>query len=102
MDRGPSPAFALSLVQRLPDDSMTAALASGGRQYFGWGMDRHLKASLYDALNMNTRATGNWAKGKVPTFPGWPRPKADGGTRHGDQGKKPVTVADIYARFARR
>jgi hypothetical protein len=63
-------------VRRLPDDSLTIALASGGRAHFGWGADRHLLADVYDALNQNTRATGNWAKGKVPTFPAWPRPKA--------------------------
>lgn len=84
-------------MQRLPDDSLTSALANGGRQHFGWGTDRHLMADLYDAINLNTKATGNWKKGAQPDLPPWPRPARDGGT-----GKKPVTLADIYARFSRR
>ena len=52
----------------LPDTSLTAALASGGREHYGWGVDRHLAADTYDALNLNTRATGNWRK-KPPDLP---------------------------------
>lgn len=86
----------MQLVQRLPDTSLTAALASGGREHLGWGMDRHLAAATYDAINANTKATGNWAKGKVPKFPEWPRPKTDG-----PKSEKKASVADIYARFSR-
>jgi hypothetical protein len=100
--RGPAPALVLALAQRLPDTSLTVALASGGRQHFGWGVDRHLLADVYDALNQNTRATGNWAKGKVPTFPAWPRPKPAAEAAKADQPRKPVTVADLYQRFQRR
>lgn len=96
---GPAPSLVLALAQRLPDTSLTVALASGGRQHFGWGVDRHLLADLYDAVNQNTRATGNWAKGKVPTFPGWPRPKSEATA---PEPKKPVTVAELYQRFQRR
>lgn len=74
---------------------MTSALASGGRDHFGWGTDRHMMADIYDALNMNTRATGNWDK-KAPEIPSWPRPK-DATT---PEEKKPVTVADLYKRFS--
>lgn len=91
----------LVLAQRLPDTSLTVALASGGRPHFGWGVDRHLVADLYDAVNQNTRATGNWTKGKIPTFPAWPRPKAPGPV-DGEQPRRPVTVADLYQRFQRR
>lgn len=63
------------LIKRLPDTSMTAALASGGRDHFGWGADRYMLADLYDAVNQNTRATGNWGKKKPPKFPEYPRPK---------------------------
>lgn len=98
--RGPSPALVISLVRRLPDTSMTHALANGGGDHFGWGMERHLLAGLYDALNANTRATGNWAKGKAPKIPEWPRPGAKG---KGSKRDKPgTTVADIYANFQRR
>jgi hypothetical protein len=104
--RGPSPALVLALVQRLPDTSLTIALASGGREHFGWGVDRHLKADIFDALNQNTRATGNWGKGKAPKFPAWPRPtakktkQANGGKKKQD--KRRVSVAEIYKQFTTR
>lgn len=90
----------LSQVQRLPDTSLTVALASGGREHFGWGVDRHMQADIFDALNTNTKATGQWQKGKVPNFPVWPRPSTKPKTDAA--GKKRVTVADIYNKFARR
>jgi hypothetical protein len=54
---------------------MTAALQGGGREHFGWGQTRHLIADVYDALNLNTRASGNWGKKKAPEIPAFPRPK---------------------------
>ncbi|WP_432482596.1 hypothetical protein [Kineococcus esterisolvens] len=97
--RGPSPALVGLLVQRLPDDSLTAALATGGREHFGWGIDRHLLADLFDALNANTRATGNWGKGKAPKIPLWPRPKPKAKKQ---EAKKPSSVAELFAKFQRR
>ncbi|MEV4642774.1 hypothetical protein AB0J80_36075 [Actinoplanes sp. NPDC049548] len=88
-------------MQRLPDTSLTSALASGGREHFGWGVDRHLAADIYDALNQNTRATGQWAKGKVPVLPAWPRPKATAANKS-EPTKKKVTVADLWRTFQRR
>lgn len=85
----------VSLIQRLPDTSLTAALAQGGRSYFGWGLDRHIAADIYDATNQTTRAAGNWAK-KAPDIPAWPRPKT------GPSEKKPVTVRELHARFLRK
>lgn len=86
------------MVQRLPDTSLTAALVNGGKQNFGWGMDRHMQADIFDALNANTRATGNWAK-KAPKFPEYPRPSAKA---EANEGAKKVTVAELYNRFPRR
>jgi hypothetical protein len=97
--RGPSPSLVLSLLQRLPDTSLTVALASGGREFFGWGQDRHLAADLFDALNTNTRATGQWGKGKAPKIPEYPRPKPKAKKK---AGKRPASVAEIYKRFAGR
>lgn len=54
-------------------------------------------ADLYDALNLNTRATGNWQKGKVPKFPEYPRPKKKGDDAPAP--KRKVTVKEIYARM---
>ncbi|MEU5433819.1 hypothetical protein AB0G73_10620 [Streptomyces sp. NPDC020719] len=98
--RGPSPALVLALVQRLPDTSLTVALAAGGREFFGWGQDRHMQADVYDALNQNTRATGQWGKGKVPKIPAYPRPKP--ATSKEEAGKRPTTVAALYSHFSRR
>jgi hypothetical protein len=95
--RGPSPYFVLLLVQRLPDDSLTAALRQGGHQYLGWGTERYLQANLYDALNLNTRATGNWKNGKAPNIPDFPRPKK---SIDPAAPKKPKTsVREIFARL---
>ncbi|MEU0739260.1 hypothetical protein [Streptomyces sp. NPDC006134] len=88
------------MVQRLPDTSMTVALASGGREFFGWGVDRHMQADLFDALNSNTKATGNWAKGKVPKIPPYPRPKPK--TQTENKAQRRVSVAEIYARLSGR
>jgi len=89
--QGMAPSFVLSLIQRLPDTSLTAALASGGREQFGWGVDRHIAADLFDAINQNTRACGNWGK-KPPKFDPRPRPGRKGK-------KKRVSVMDIFSRF---
>ncbi|NUV86591.1 hypothetical protein G6W61_10265 [Streptomyces sp. KAI-26] len=99
--RGPSPALVLLLVQRLPDTSLTTALASGGREQFGWGQDRHLAADLFDAINQNTRATGQWGKGRAPKIPAYPRPQV---TKKSEKPKarKPRSVAEIYKVFQRR
>ena len=93
---GLSPLLVLMLVRRLPDTSLTSALATGGREHFGWGQERYLMAATYDAINANTRATGQW-KRKPPTIPEWPRPSVEK-----RESKKPVSVADIYARLMRR
>lgn len=67
----------------------------GGREFFGWGQDRHLLADLFDALNLNTQATGQWGKSGPPKFPEYPRPKVQ-------QPKQKVTVASLWAKFSRR
>jgi hypothetical protein len=97
--RGPAPSLVLALVQRLPDTSMTVALANGGIHHFGWGLDRHMAADTYDAINQQTRATGNWGK-KPPTFPEWPRPSDK--PKSAPAPKKRVSVADLHARISRR
>jgi hypothetical protein len=89
----------LALAQRLPDTSLTVALASGGREHFGWGTDRHLTADLFDAMNQNTRASGQWGKKGPPEIKPWPRPTPKDAT---PEQKKPVSVADIYKRLQGR
>ncbi|WP_371671225.1 hypothetical protein OG985_28560 [Streptomyces sp. NBC_00289] len=88
-------------MQRLPDTSLTIALASGGREFFGWGQDRHLSADLFDALNQNTRATGQWGK-KAPKIPAFPRPQSKRKPEKTKAATKPRSVAEIYKHFQRR
>lgn len=97
---GPAPSLVLALVQRLPDNSMTSALASGGKHTFQWGVERHMIADLYDAVNLNTKATGQWKKGKAPEFPAWPRPKSKP-TEDRAQNTR-TSVSDLYAKFTSR
>lgn len=100
--RGPHPLVVLAYIQRLPDTSMTVALVNGGREYFGWGMDRYLAADTFDALNINTRATGMWKKGKAPEFPTWPRPADTAKAKKSDKPAAPMTVDNLYQLFTRR
>ncbi|MFF4528183.1 hypothetical protein ACFY1P_02825 [Streptomyces sp. NPDC001407] len=79
---------------------MTVALASGGRGHFGWGQDRHLLADLFDAINSNTKATGQWGRGKAPKIPPFPRPQAKAKAKKA--GKKAATVAQLYQHFQQR
>lgn len=97
--RGPSPALVLLLVQRLPDTSLTVALASGGRDHFGWGVDRHMLADLYDATNQQTRATGNWGKKGAPKIPDYPRPKSKAKPT---EPKARTSVAQLFRSLSRR
>lgn len=72
--RGPSPALILALVQRLPEASLTKALVQGNEALSGWGVEEYALASIYNAINENTRATGNWKK-KPPKIEAFPVPK---------------------------
>lgn len=73
-NEGMDPSLLRSMVERLPDNSMTVALGSGGRHMFGWGAERFMMADLYDAINLNTMATGNFKK--RPDIKPYPRPKS--------------------------
>lgn len=92
-----SPSLLLSLVMRLPDTSLTVALMMGGREYMGWGKDRAMRADLYDAQNLTTRATGNWDK-KPPDIPFYPRPW----DLQAEAEKKPTSVKDLFYRRFRQ
>lgn len=96
---GPAPMLVLALIMRLPDTSLTAAHASGGREHFGWGRDRHLLADIFDAVQLTTRAAGNWQK-KAPKLPHQPRPKSKPSKQTG--AKQPSTLAVLYQQFQRR
>lgn len=82
----------LSVIRWLPDSSAFYASRAGGRAFLGWGEDRRLSAALYDAVNQNTRATGNWKK-DPPDIPRWETPF--------DKAKKSkkATVKGLFSRF---
>ncbi|MEU5403712.1 hypothetical protein ABZ348_30975 [Streptomyces sp. NPDC005963] len=63
-----------------------------------------MSADLYDALNQNTRATGQWGKGKAPKFKPWPRPKNKSKVAEAAEkdSKRRVSVAEIYKKFTAR
>lgn len=68
---------------------------AGGRDHFGWGEAEHILANVYDAVNTNTRATGNWKK-SPPQIDPHPRPVAKRKPRDRRRKKSGVTVADLY------
>ena len=94
---GPAPSYVLAVIAGLPDTSLTAALAAGGRDYYGWGIDRYMLAEIYDSLNLNTQATGQWKKAP-PKFKPFPRPRIT----LKDAPKKKVTIRDLYQGFTTR
>jgi hypothetical protein len=94
--RGPSPALLLALVWALPEDSLTKALMRGGREHWGWSITQYQLASIYNAVNVNTQATGNWAK-KPPKFDPFPVPK----TKKSGPRKK-VSAKDMFNAFLNR
>lgn len=70
-----APLFVLSLIESLPEGSTTHAMMQGGehwRAYAGIGQDYYVLAGIYNAINANTAARGNFKK--RPKFEGWPTP----------------------------
>lgn len=88
---GPHPSVVLAYIDRLPLGSkyMSERLAKemGGnwRDFLDKGVDWWLTADLYDALNQNTRASGNFKK--PPKIEPYPRP--------GKGKKKPKSLKDV-------
>jgi hypothetical protein len=96
-----TPRQVLALAEWLPDDGAVAACAaarppaSGGDpplpvQHFGWGMNRHLLAAIFDAVAANTVVTARVAGAKkVPDPKPWPRP---GKTVRSSSAGTPITA----------
>ena len=66
MDEIP-PRILLGLVEDLPDEGALAAAVQGGREFQGWGVDRHILANVWDLI-----AAANTDPKKKP--PQHPRP----------------------------
>lgn len=88
---GPPPDLVWELVRGLPEDSMTSALRQGGMQFMGWNTERYLLAGIFDAVQANTYATGQWKKRPAEPKP-FPRPTNAVATK-----KKDVSVAALFA-----
>lgn len=93
---GPLPAFVLSLVRNLPDDSLTVGMAAG-HGFAGWGGERFVLAAIYDAVMLNTKYGTPW-KGEPPTFPPYPRP-GDGDMEPENETKTAKSVNSLYRMF---
>lgn len=89
---GPSPRLVIGVIRWLPDTSAFHASQAGGRDFLGWGQGRRLMAATYDAINQQTRATGQWKK-DPPDIPPWPTPF--------DKKKRQekATVKGLFSRF---
>lgn len=59
------------LLKQLPPSSRTSAALQGGREYWGWDIDRYILSSLLDAINVNTFAfvSANSKKKVKPPVP---------------------------------
>ena len=93
-----TPRLVLVLIEGLPDTSMFLAMRRGGLEFMGWGGDRAIMASIFDAIGENTVYTGNWKKGKVPDPPTYPRPD----DKKKAEKKKDNSVAGLFKRFGMR
>lgn len=79
----------MRLIEALPDTSPYVALRRGGWEFYGWGVDREIRATTFDALSVNTVVTGNWKKPPKPIS--WPRPVEQKKKREG------ASVRSLYA-----
>lgn len=91
----------MEYLRGLPDDSLTVALMQGGREHLGWTKTVHILASVVDAVNQNTRATGNWRSSPPKIEPHFrPKVKKAPNKITPSNGKK-VTLEDIAASFGK-
>jgi hypothetical protein len=73
-----SPRILLALVGELPDNGSFAASVQGGREFQGWGIDRHMLANLYDATATAGGLTKKGAKTPVEHYRPGKKPKQGG------------------------
>lgn len=98
-DDGLPPSFLLSLIDGLPLGSMylSERMAEGGdaqpHEFLARSAEWYVLADVYDAVMLNTRATGQWKKGKVPEFDPYPRPKSQKKT------KKKTSLSGLWQMF---
>lgn len=97
-----APSLALALVEALPLGSATLAHikdADNWTAFVGATRDFYAMAGIYDAVNLNTAATGNWGKKKPPKFDPFPIPEVAIKLKKELDAKRPKSVADLFGRF---
>lgn len=100
------PLFVIQLIDGLPLGSayvsaVMAEEAGTPHEYLDKGHEWWALAALYDALMLNTQATGQWKNGKPPKFDAFPRPGRDK-TGKVKKKHKPMTLNDLKARLLGR
>jgi len=68
----------------------------GGREFFGWTLDRYINVGIFNSVNVNTVASGNWKEGKAPTPPEWPTPKPKSKKKASEQ---PKSLLDLRSQL---
>lgn len=91
------PGRLLSFIEQLPEDGPFKAALQGGPEFRGWDIQTYLLADLWDGLSTNTLVSGNWAKGKTPKIPPYPRPGAE---KVKEVKTEPQTLEGLHAAFA--
>lgn len=74
------PRILLALVEELPDYEAFAASIQGGREFRGWGGDRHMLANLWDITALTGGALESKGSKKAPKFPRPGKKKSSGPT----------------------
>jgi hypothetical protein len=92
------PARLLSFIENLPEDGPFKAALQGGPEFRSWDIKTYLLADLYDAVCTNTVVSGNWAKGKAPKIPPYPRPGAEKAKE--EVKSEPQTLEGLHSMFA--
>jgi len=90
------PLLLISLIERLPASSAFAAQHQNKQDwhaYLDLSPEYYVMAGIYDAVNINTGATGNFKR--PPKFKPWPMPQEI------IKKSQPTTVATLFARMSR-
>ena len=97
---GEDPSLIVSLVQRLPVSSMFVAMQQDS-EYWRFYVDRtpeyYVGAGIYDAVNQNTLARGNFKK-RAKLDP-WPLPGRAIDAFKKEQEKRDTSVAGFFSRL---
>lgn len=88
----------LAYIQRLPEGSMYMSKlrdAEFWRAFLGASAESYALAAIVDAVNANTRATGNWRK-SPPKIDPYPTPDAVAKAARKREEAKPKSVAALF------